>query len=124
MPVFSRVKDDVLTLTVDGDYTPNEIRRVAFQAFESAQLAHPMPILLDMSGAAGLGLKSSEDLQATGAIFGAYRDRIRGIGVVVSPDLNGLFTPEAELVREAGVPVRACQSHADARAWLSGGATS
>ena len=35
MPVFSRVRDGVLVLTVDGDYTANELRRVGFGAFEA-----------------------------------------------------------------------------------------
>jgi len=120
MPVFTRVKDDVLVLTVDGDYTANEIRRVAFGAFESAETPQSVPILLDMSGAAGLANKTAEEHQATGAIFGAYRDRIKGIGVVASADVHELFTDDGDFGREAGVSVRACQSHADAREWLGG----
>ena len=119
MPVFTRVRDGVLTLTVDGDYTANELRRVTFGAFEAADTPSRVPVLLDMSGAAGLEGKSSEQLQASGAIFGAYRDRITGIGVVASSEAHGLFTADGDFAAEAGVPVRACQSHADARAWLT-----
>jgi hypothetical protein len=121
MPVFTRVKDDVLVLTVDGDYTANEIRRVAFGAFESAEMPVSVPILLDLSGAAGLAQKTSEELRATGAIFGAYRDRITGIGVVASPDVHLLFDGDGDFGREAGISIKACQSHADAREWLTGG---
>lgn len=120
MPVFTRVRDGVLELTVDGDYTANELRRVAFGAFEAKGTPSRVPILLDMSGAAGLQEKSSTELQASGAIFGAYRDRITGIGVVASEDLHGLFGPEGDFGSEAGVRVQACQSHADARQWLLG----
>ncbi len=122
MPVFTRVRDGVLVLTVDGDYTANELRRVAFGAFEDAETPSRVPVLLDMSGAAGLADKSSEELQASGAIFGAYRDRISGIGVVVSADVHDLFAPGGDFGSEAGVEVQACQSHADAREWLTGGA--
>lgn len=118
MPVFSRFRDDVLVLTVDGDYTANELRRVAFSAFESGDVPSNVPILLDMSGAAGLGQKSEDELEASGAIFGAYRDRISGIGVVASADLHGLFADDSGFSREAGVAVKACASHADAREWL------
>lgn len=120
MPVFSRVRDGVLVLTVDGDYTANELRRVAFGAFESSEAPRKVPVLLDMSGAAGLRDKAPEELQASGAIFGAYRDRITGIGVVASADAHGLFAPGGPFGSEAGVRVQACQSHADARAWLNG----
>jgi hypothetical protein len=122
MPVFTRVKDDVLVLTVDGDYTANEIRRVAFGAFESNEIPQSVPILLDMSGAAGLANKSAAEHQATGAIFGAYRDRITGIGVVASAEAHAIFTDDGDFGREAGLPVKACQSHADAREWLGGDA--
>lgn len=118
MPVFTRVKDGVLVLTVDGDYTANELRRVAFGAFESGDTTGSVPILLDMSGAAGLAGKSSEELRASGAIFGAYRDRISGIGVVAAADVLPLFEDTGEFGREAGVSIQACQSHADARAFL------
>ena len=121
MPVFTRVRDGVLVLTVDGDYTPNELRRVAFGAFEAPETPPRVPVLLDMSGAAGLERKTSDELQATGAIFGAYRDRITGIGVVASAEVHGLFDAAGDFGNEAGVEVRACASHGDARDWLANG---
>ena len=120
MPVFTRLRDDVMTLTVDGDYTANELRRVAFAAFESDEAPARFPILLDMSGAAGVLYKSDEEMQAAGAIFGAYRDRISSLGVVVAADAHGLFSADSLFAREAGLSVRACHSHADARAWFAG----
>ncbi|MCH1571484.1 MAG: hypothetical protein L7S64_09080 [Longimicrobiales bacterium] len=120
MPVFTRLRDDVMTLTVDGDYTANELRRVAFNAFESDELPTRVPILLDMSGAAGVMLKSGDEMKAAGAIFGAFRDHITGLGVVVAADAHPLFADDSPFVQEAGLPVRPCHSHADARAWLGG----
>ena len=64
MPVFTRMKEGLLVLTVDGDFTANELRRVTLGAFESAETPQNVPILLDMSGAAGLSAKSSEEMQA------------------------------------------------------------
>jgi len=120
MPVFTCVRDGVLVLTVDGDYTSNELRRVAFGAFEAEDTPNPVPVLLDMSGAAGLVPKSTEELQASGAIFGAYRDRITGIGVLASADVQPLFAPDGYLGSKAGVNVQVCQSQADAHEWLTG----
>ena len=84
MPEFSRVKDGVLVLTVDGDYSANELRRVGFGAFESESTPKRVPVILDLSGAAGLAKKSPADVAGTGAIFGVYRDRLAGIAVVAS----------------------------------------
>lgn len=118
MPVFTRVRDDVMTLTVDGDYTANELRRVAFGAFEAEGTPQRFPILLDMSGAAGVTAKSGDEMKAAGAIFGAYRDRIVGVGVVVAADAHELFSADSAFADEAGLAVKACHSHAEAREWL------
>ena len=118
MPVFSRVRDGVLVVTVDGDYTANELRRIGFGAFEAEQTPERVPVLLDVSGAAGLANKSPADLAATGAIFGAYRDRLTGIAVVAAPDVAALFHEQSDFAHEAGVRVQACPSHAAARDWL------
>jgi hypothetical protein len=122
MPVFSRVRDGVLVLTVDGDYTANELRRVGFGAFEAQQTPRRVPVMLDLSGAAGLGKKSPAELAATGAIFGAYRDRLTGIAVVAAPDVASLFDAQSDFASEAGIRVRVCASHAEAREWLGAGA--
>ena len=118
MPVFSRVRDGVLVLTVDGDYTVNELRRVGFGAFEADSTPKRVPVVLDLSGAAGLAKKAPTDLAATGAIFGAYRDRLTGIAVVAAATVASLFDAQSEFAREAGVRVQAHQSHAEARKWL------
>jgi hypothetical protein len=118
MPVFSRVRDGVLVLTVDGDYTANELRRVGFGAFEAGGTPKRVPVLFDLSGAAGLAKKSQQDIAATGAIFGAYRDRLTGIAVVAAADAHALFDAKGVFGSESGVKVQACTSHADARDWL------
>lgn len=121
MPVFSRIRDGLLILTVDGDYTANELRRVGFQAFEADDAPTQVPVLLDLSGAAGIANKSPAELQTTGAIFGAYRDRLTGVAVVAAPPVASLFDEQSAFASEAGVRVKVCASHADARAWLDAG---
>jgi hypothetical protein len=109
----------VLVLTVDGDYTANELRRVGFTAFEADEAPTKVPVLLDLSGAAGLANKSPTELATTGAIFGAYRDRLTGIAVVAPPEIASLFNAQSAFAGEAGVRVEVCASHAAARDWLS-----
>ncbi|MEM7415004.1 MAG: hypothetical protein AAF389_05860 [Gemmatimonadota bacterium] len=118
MPVFTRFRDGLLELTVDGDFTANEVRRVAFKAFEAEDTPDAVPVLLDMSGAAGIATKSTDEMQATGAIFGAYRDRIAGLGVVGNADVHAMFAAEGDFGREAGISIHACHSHAEARTAL------
>ena len=121
MPVFSRVRDGVLTLTVDGDYTANELRRVGFSAFEADEAPDKVAVILDLSGAAGLIKKSPAEVAATGAIFGAYRDRLTGVAVVAASNVTSLFDAQSDFAARAGGRVGVFSSHADARAWLEGG---
>lgn len=118
MPVFTRFRDGVLVLTVDGDFTANELRRVAYGAFHEDDTPQVIPVLMDMSGAAGVRHKSAEQLQGLGAIFGAYRDRIAGLAVVAPSDVHGLFGRDGDFGEEAGVDVFACATHTDALTWL------
>ena len=115
MPVFTRLRDGALVLTVDGDFTANEVRRVAFSAFEAEDTPSSVPILLDMSGAAGIATKTEEEMRATGAIFGAYRDRIAGLSVVAAADVHPMFAENGHFGGEVGMEVHVCHSHAEAR---------
>lgn len=119
MPVFTRFRDGVLVLTADGDFTANELRRVAYGAFHEDGTPRVIPVLLDMSGAAGVRAKSAEQLQAMGAIFGAYRDRIAGLAVVAPSAVHELFAGDSGFGDEAGVDIHPCTSHSDARGWLA-----
>ena len=121
MPVFTRFRDGVLILTADGDFTGNELRRVAHGAFDEDETPQVVPVLLDMSGAAGVGAKSDEDLEAMGDIFGAYRDRISRLAVVAPSTIHETFAAGGHFAEEADVPVSAYSSHGDARRWLAEG---
>lgn len=119
MPVFTRFRDGVLVLTVDGDFTANELRRVAYGAFHEDDTPRVVPVLLDMSGAAGVSVKTAEQLQAMGAIFGAYRDRLAGLAVVAPSEVHEIFAPTGDFGDEAGAEVFVCTAHAEAREWLA-----
>lgn len=119
MPVFSRVKNDVLVLTADGDYTPGELARVGARAFGDREHAGPGPVLLDLSGAAGLDHKAPESLAAEGAALAAHRDRISRLAVVVSSQFSDLFAAKGPFARAVGVEVGTCVSHNEAKAWLN-----
>lgn len=119
MPVFTRVKDDIVVLTADGDYTPGELARVGARALGNHEET-AVPVLLDLSGAAGLEHKTPESLAAEGAALAAHRDRVSRLAVVVSSRFDGMFAPGEPFAEAIGVDIRTFSSHADARAWLTG----
>jgi len=118
MPVFTRSKDEVLVLTADGDYTTGELQRVGDRALAGEEGAEPGPLLLDLSGAAGLDGKAASDLVATGEAIGRHRTRVSRLAVVVAASFAPLFDAGSAFARAAGVETRACPSHAEALIWL------
>lgn len=121
MPVFTRVRDGVLVLTADGDYTPGELQRVGARAFESEDAAAPRPLVLDLSGAAGLETKTDEALRAEGEALAAHRGRISRVAVVVSSRFAERYDGAGAFARSVGVETRACPSHAAALEWVEAG---
>lgn len=120
MPVFTRSKEDVVVLTADGDYTTGELQRVGDRALAREEGAAAGPLLLDLSGAAGLDGKAASDLVETGEAIGRHRERVSRLAVVVAAQFAPLFDSGSAFARAAGVETRACASHVDAMIWLRG----
>lgn len=118
MPVFARLKDDVLVITADGDYTPGELARAGARAFEEYPSRTAVPVLLDLSGAAGLESKPPEALKEEGTALAAHRDRISKLAVVVASRFSGLFEPDGSFADAVGVMARPFPAHAEAVSWL------
>lgn len=118
MPVFARLKDDVLVITADGDYTPGELARVGARAFEDHPSRTAIPVLLDLSGAAGLESKAPDALREDGTALAAHRDRISRLAVVVASRFTGLFDPDGSFSEAVGVMARPFPTHTEAVSWL------
>lgn len=118
MPVFTRLRDGVLEVIVDGDFTSGELRRAGTRALESDGLPKPVPLLLDMSGAAGLDGKPEDELRETGAFFGDFGASL-GRFAVLAPPAAALVMEEA--AEKAGLDARPFGKRSDAVGWLTGG---
>lgn len=69
MPVFTKLSGRVLVVTVDGDYTPQELRRVGELGIRAPETPSPARVLLDVSGAAGGGARTPSELADHAAFF-------------------------------------------------------
>ncbi len=122
MPVFTRIRDGVLVVTVDGDYTPDELSRVGERAFASDDVSIPVAVLLDMSGAAGVEKKSPDDLRRTGEFFGERQDIMTCVAVLTpSRVAHGLMDSGGAFAASTGIPSRPFRDRAHAIAWLREG---
>ena len=106
MPVFHRLQDKTLVVTVDGDFTPGELERAVGRALDSEGLPARVGVLLDLSGAA-----HSHDMGIleVARVFAAHPTevlRIALLGSDASTAANGL-------------EVQGFQSRAEALEWLN-----
>ena len=69
VPVYDSQKEGIVVITVDGDHTTAELKRVGAAALDRPGVPSPARVLLDVSGAASLKNRSPEDLQDTATFF-------------------------------------------------------
>ncbi len=119
MPVFTRMRDGVLIVTVDGDYTPGELSRAGERGLQSEDVPTPVAVLLDMSGAAGLRQKSTDELELIGEFFGERTELMTRVAVLAPSDLAyGLMNVGGVFASSTRIPTRPFRDRAPAMEWL------
>jgi len=108
VPVFTRIKDSVLVVTVDGDYTLSELRRVGARGLQAPDTPRPARVLLDLSGAAAPPDRAAEDVREAAAFFAAMGSAVER--VAIQAHLPMATPPEGTQI---------FHSRADALAWLN-----
>ncbi|GMV07688.1 MAG: hypothetical protein AMXMBFR53_39630 [Gemmatimonadota bacterium] len=107
MPVYTRLNGEALVVTVDGDYTPGELRRVAERGLQAPDTPRPARVLLDMSGAAASPERAAADVAEAVAFLASLAPEVERVAVQTHP------------VRELPGSARVFQTRAEALAWLN-----
>lgn len=108
MPVFTRLNGEALVVTVDGDYTPGELRRVAERGLQAPDTPRPARVLLDMSGAAASPERAAADVVEAVAFLASLVPEVGRVAVQTHPVTEGL--PGS---------ARVFQTRSEALAWLN-----
>lgn len=118
MPVFTKVRDGILVIAIDGDYTPQELRRVGEAGVTDPATPSPVRAILDMSGAAGLPTRSLGELSQT-AEFLTGLEALIAVAVLAPDDATyGLMRMAAPMLARGGTPVAVFRTRDEAAAWL------
>ena len=121
MPVFSKLTEGTLVITVDGDYTSNEVRRVGAAGLEDPERPVPGPVLVDMSGAAGMRHKSAEQVGDSARFFAEYSDSITRVAIIAPSDLVfGMMNQAGARAQAPGLETRPFRDRNEALSWLTG----
>jgi hypothetical protein len=117
MPVFHRVEEGFLLVTVDGDFTAAEVVRVGGTALEAPDLIVPAFVLLDLSGAAVPANAGETAFEPIATFFAGPRAPVARLAVLATP---GAADAIVDAASASGLEARAFQTKPDARAWLEG----
>lgn len=121
MPVNNAHKDGILVITVDGDYTSAELKRVGAAAVANPDTPSPARILLDVSGAAGLTNRPPAELMETAAFFASLGDALHGVAVLAPDEASyGLMRMGMTLYAGRGMRAEVFRDRLQATAWLHG----
>ena len=115
MPVFHRVLSGVLVVTVDGDFTAQEVVRVGEAGLKTEELIVPAFVLLDLSGTAGMG---EGRLAAVADFFAGPQTPVARLAVQAAANVADAIVTAATA---SGLEAAAFKTKADAMDWLLGG---
>jgi hypothetical protein len=89
------VREGVLVVTVDGDFTPGEIERVGGRALEAPDLIHPAFVLLDLSGTSGLSGSDLDRLKPVAEFFAGPQTPVARLAVMAATEVGRAVVEEA-----------------------------
>ena len=115
MPVHHKHRDSILVITVDGDFTADEITRVAGGALESPEAVVPAFVLLDLSGASGLDAGSGSQMAPVSDYFAGPRAPVAQLAVLASSSVADVLVGQA---RSTGLEAKGFQRKSMALEWL------
>ncbi len=115
MPVLHQVREGVLVVTVDGDFTPGEIERVGARALEAPDLIRPVFVLLDLSGASALDGSNLDRLRPVAEFFAGPQTPVARLAVMASTEVSSAVVREATA---SGLESSGFKTRADALDWL------
>lgn len=122
MPVYTAQKEEVLVITVDGDYTSSELRRVGGAAVDNPEPGSPARILLDVSGAAGLSRRPPAEFMEVAGFFAAMGEKLDGVAVLAPDDASfNLLRMGMRMYAGRGLRAQVFRARPDALEWLKGG---
>jgi hypothetical protein len=114
MPVFQRIQSGVLVVTVDGDFTVEEVVRVGQSGLQSPEAINPAFVILDLSGTAGLD-QASGRLESIATFFAGPQTPVAKLAVMALADVAAVVVEHA---RASGLEAAAFSSKSNALDWL------
>ena len=114
VPVFHKVEGGALIVTVDGDFTANEVVRVGTAGLSAEEVISPAFLLLDLTGTASIGV---DRLQTIADFFAGPGTPVAKLAVVAGKDVATVIVGAATA---SGMESDSFKRKADAMDWLLG----
>lgn len=120
MAVTYVIEGDLLTLTLEGEYAPEDVIERFLSAMSGPKCPDPVTLLVDVSASASLATRPTDQIRLVAERLGEFKNRIGGrCAVVAASDVNfGLSRLGAVYSEGVGVHVEVFRDRAQALAWL------
>jgi hypothetical protein len=126
MPVTYTLQGSLLSLTMVGEYAPQEVPE-AFQAgLDDPACPRPVALLADVTQSKSLDHRAPHEIRRVAEFLGRFGERIGWrCAVVAASDVQfGLSQMGAVFSADVGVSVEVFRNHEEALQWLGASATS
>lgn len=120
MPVHVQHDGGLLHVILDGDFTTREMRRVVGSGLGGVETGEPVSLLVDCSGAAGLGRMDPAALDDLAAFLGARAARVRRVAFLAPGDPGyDLMHAVTLRARGHGLETSVFRTRGEAEGWLT-----
>jgi hypothetical protein len=119
------IEGDLLTMTLEGKYPPEDVVEQFLVAIRDPRCPDAVALLVDVSASTSLATRPTEQIRLVAERLGEFKDRIgRRCAVLATSDVNfGLSRLGAVYSEGVGVHVQVFRDRAEALAWLRAGDT-
>jgi hypothetical protein len=120
MSVSYSIEKDLLRLTLEGEYAPDDIVRTFLDAIDDPKCPTPVALLVDVSRSSSLATRPVEQIRTIAERLGDYKERVGGrCAVLASSDVNfGLSRLGSVYSEGVGVSTSVFRDLPEALAWL------
>jgi hypothetical protein len=114
------IDKNLLKLTLEGEYVPEDIVREFMAAMDDPECPRPVALLVDVSRSGSLATRSVEDIRRVAERLGDYKERVGGrCAVLAASDVNfGLSRLGSVYSEGVGVSTSVFRDLPEALAWL------
>jgi len=121
MPVTYRLQDDVVTIALEGENSPDAVIQCFHEALEDPAVPAQFFLMLDVHKSTSLATRPTPEIIRVAEYIGPFKDRVTRCAVLATENVQfGLSRLGAVYSETAGVMTSVFRDRDEAVSWLHG----